>query len=160
MNAVETIERVIHSDLLSRNLTEFPVRGATEPEIAEEEERLGTRLCADHVTLLRRWNGITLDVIRFYGCGSSCTVGRMADLQMVPDELAGEATAVGSDPAGFVYLQSNDGRIFSLDTDGGGVKFLAASIDDLVCRLVFGSDAESFAGIDWLNELRHAGIVC
>jgi hypothetical protein len=70
-----------------------------------------------------------------------------------------DAIAIGSDAAGFIYLQSEEGRIFSFDTDGGTCGELAKSLDDLIDRVVFGPDAASFGGDRWLTELRSVGIV-
>ena len=71
MNAVETISRVLGAGLLVQELTIIPPRGATVKEIREEEVVLGRSLYPDHVAILRRWNGIALEVIRLFGCGAA-----------------------------------------------------------------------------------------
>ena len=58
-----------------------------------------------------------------------------------------------------MYVQSPTGMVWMFDTDGGGVERLADNLDDLIERLVFGSDAATFAGEEWLIELRNAGFV-
>jgi hypothetical protein len=160
MSAVPTIETIVGTRLLVPELTIIPPRGATDDEIQEEEEKLGRSFCPDHAAVLRRWNGIALEVIRLFGCGEAHReIGRMSELQITRDFGVDGAIAVGSDASGFVYLQSRDGRVFEFDTDGGKLEKLADSLDDFIDRLVFGADAATFGGDDWLQELREVGLV-
>ena len=66
---------------------------------------------------------------------------------------------IAADAAGFAYLQDGDGQIYSFDTDGGEVKLIATNINDFVCRLIFGPEADKFAGNKWLNDLKAAKLV-
>lgn len=93
------------------------------------------------------------------GCGDEAReVGRLSARQIDGDFGVGGAIVVGSDPSGFVYLQAADQRVYSLDTDGGDFEQIAENLDDFFERLVFGPDAATFAGDDWLAELRKAGM--
>lgn len=160
MSATDKIQAVLDAGLLTSQLMIIPTRGATEDEIRQEESLLGRALCPEHVAILRRWNGIALEVVRLFGCGDSAgEVGRLSALQIKGDFGVDGPIVVGADASGFTYIQSADRRVFSLDTDGGEFKLLADNLDDFVERLVFGSDAASFAGQEWLSELRDAGIV-
>ena len=159
MSAVETIDAVLKSGILRPGLTIIPSRGATEEEIKVEESQLRRALCPDHVALLRRWNGIALEVVRLFGCGGAGRVGRLSDLQIKRDFGVKNAIVIGSDAAGFVYFQGADSRVFSFDTDGGDFEGIAINLDDFLERLVFGPDAAQFAGEEWLSELRDAGLV-
>lgn len=160
MTSINTIKKILESNILLPELIIIPGYGATEGEIHEEEIRLGRELRSEHIAILRQWNGIALDVIRFFGCGASTgKIGRLCDFQIPINFDVLGAIVVGSDASGFVYVQSGDGLIFSLDTDGGKFKMLAKNLDDFIGRVVFGPDADSFAGEDWLNELREAGVV-
>lgn len=156
MKAIAVIERALSAGALEPNLISVPSRGATDEEIEEEEALVGQRLSESHKTLLRRWNGIDLEVLRLFGCGPAATQRRLSDATMTGVDAA---VVIGDDPFGFVYFGASDGRIILLDTDGGAVEEVAADLDDFICRLVFGADAASFAGDDWFHELRVAGII-
>jgi hypothetical protein len=160
LSAVDKITRVLTTDLLSSELTVIPRRGATDLELAEEQIRLGKQLCSDHIAILRRWNGLDLELVRLFGCGSDCrSPGRLADRQSgIPGSITG-GIIVANDPAGFVYIQLSDRRLMCYDPDGGEVSKLSASLDEFIDQVVFGLGAASFAGEEWLGELQDAGIV-
>ena len=159
MSAVAKIQSVLDSGLLTPELTVVPKTGATADDIRTEQLLLERPLCSDHAELLRRWNGIVLDVVRLYGCGENASeVGRLSAAQIEAEFCAEGLLVVGSDPAGFAYLQAADQRMYCFDTDGGEFEQIAGSLDDFFERLVFGPDAATFAGDDWLAELRAAGI--
>jgi len=160
MNAVRVIENVLRSGLLTPELLIVPSRGATRSEIRVEESLLGKTLSSEHKELLCRWNGVGLEVVRFFGCGEGTNeVGRLSELQVDLGPAAPGALVVGADASGYVYAQDSGGAVHSMDTDGGTVKRLADDLDDFVGRVVFGRDAASFAGDEWLQELKAAGIV-
>lgn len=160
VSAVETIKLVLEKRLLPPQLTIIPTRGATEDEIHEEEQALNSRFYADHIALLRKWNGITLDIIRLFGCGkNSGEVGRLSSMQIDANLGLSDAIVIGSDAAGFIYVQAEEGRIFSFDTDGRTCGAIAKSLDDMIDRVVFGPDAASFGGDRWLAELHRVGIM-
>src|SRR5439155_2607266 len=136
MSAINTIQNVLGTRLLLPDLTIVPARGAMQNEIQEEEARLGRALCPDHRLLLQHWNGIALEVIRFFGCGDAAgEIGRLAEFQINADIGEVGSIVVASDASGFVYLQANDERVFSLDTDGGNCRRLADSLDDFIDRV-------------------------
>jgi hypothetical protein len=160
MSGVKTITRVLDSELLCADLIIVPVSGATPAAIADEETKLGRRISPKHRALLEQWNGLGLEVIRFFGCGDETgEIGRLADFQIdVASGIEG-ALVIGSDASGFVYLEASDGRVVSFDTDGGTVKEIARDIDDFIDRVIFGADASQFAGHDWLEEIRDCGLL-
>jgi len=160
MSAVTKIQEVLATGLLIPQLTIIPSRGALDEEIRQEEVLLRRRLCFDHVAILRCWNGIALDVVRLFGCGENASnVGRISSSQIKNCVGIEGAITIGSDAAGFVYLQTCDGHVWVLDSDGGKVEQLADNLDDFFERLVFGQDAISFGGPEWMKELRDAGVV-
>lgn len=158
-SAVQVITRALDSGVLAPDLSYVPAEGASAEMIAKEERALGRRLSPQHVAVLRRWNGLDLEVLRLYGCGDvPPRIRRLAENQW-PDEWPVEGIIIGSDPAGFMYLEDSAGNILSLDHDGGEVKTLASGVDDFFGRLVFGEDAHLFAGDDWKEELRSHGLL-
>ena len=160
MSAVETIEKALATDLLMDDLTIVPERGADDAEVAVEEGRLSRRLSQQHKRLLSRWNGIGLEVVRFFGCGDSTgEVGRIADFQVAYDFGLEGVIVIGSDASGFAYLEDGHGRIHSFDTDGGTVKQIANDLDDFLDRVVFGAGAAEFSGEEWLTEVRESGLI-
>lgn len=160
MSAVSKIQSVLKTNLLMPELLHVPARGATDDELRREEDLLGRPFCADLVALLRTWNGLNLEVIRIFGCNATNErVARFSQYQNLVGERGEDEIAIGSDHSGFIYLQARDGRILTLDTDGGGIEHTAADLDDLIERVIFGPDAATFAGPDWLAELHTAGIV-
>lgn len=160
MNAVEKIEAVVTSGILLPELTIIPQRGATANEMRVEESLLGRRLSTEHVSILSRWNGIALEVVRLFGCGDQTgEIGRLSDFQVDLGTTLKEPATFGSDAAGFLYIQDSACKIWSLDTDGGELREIAKNLDDFIVRLVFGPDALLFAGEDWLRELRGARLI-
>lgn len=160
MSAVATIQRVLNTSLLLPDLIIVPERGASDTELQSEAQRLLRFFSEKHVRLLRKWNGIGLEVVRFFGCGQEANkIGRIADLQLDAEFGLPGAIIVGSDASGFVYLESENGTMLSYDTDGGTLTELANDLDDFVDRVVFGKDAASFAGDDWFAELEQNGLL-
>ena len=160
MSAVNTIELVLGTDLLHRDLIDVPSRGALAEEIVEEESLLPRALTKQHKDLLHRWNGIGLDVIRLFGCGQhSDSRGRLHAMQVPALNSSDGALVIGTDPSGFIYLENRSGVIASYDSDGGDLKRLASSVDELFELIVFGAGANEFAGEEWLDDLRRFQIV-
>lgn len=160
MTAVQTIERVLKSKILKESLTYVPGRGVTSQELMELSNKLPRTLSEAQLSLLKRWNGLNLDVVRVYG--ASPTDGELRGLSEVQSgplsEISGNVI-FADDPSGFVYAETSTGEIISFDSSFGEVKTIAASLDDFFDRLVFGKDADQFAGKDWLSDLRDAGLV-
>jgi hypothetical protein len=158
MIAIEKIRAALNSGVLTPELTIVPARGATHDDIESEEAILGRPLCADHVAILRTWNGLALDILRLFGCGPNAgEVGRISDYQFPAASRFG--IVIGSDASGFAYIQTHDSRVLSFDSDGSEVKLLATGLDEFFERLVFGPDAERFGGSEWFGELRDAGMI-
>ncbi len=65
----------------------------------------------------------------------------------------------GDDPSGFIYGENKYGEILSFDTQSGNVKLIAADMEEFFTELLFGPDAARFAGQEWLEELRAAGLL-
>lgn len=138
MNAVEAIDRVLASSVLRRELVVIPDRGATEGEILDEQRALAREMSRELVTFLRRWNGALFDVLCLFRCGEThAQIPSFRDDQLLLPNSHTEGLVIGGDPAGFVYVETLEGKIASLDTDGGGWGIIASSFDDFVCRFVF-----------------------
>jgi hypothetical protein len=106
---------------------------------------------------LAQWNGLDLEVLRLYGVAPVPPGIR----ELVVEQRHWEGLpglVVGSDPAGFLYLEGSDGKVFVYDTDGGDVKLLCAGLDELFTVHVFGREAEAFGGTEWASEVRRVGI--
>lgn len=58
-----------------------------------------------------------------------------------------------NDPSGFIYGEDVAGNIVSFDSSCGELEIIASGMDDFFCRLVFGKDAEMFAGKEWAKLL-------
>ncbi len=158
MNAIKKIENVLETHLLVEELTLTPERGASAAEIHEEEKLLRKDLSPEHKKLLRKWNGIGLEVIRFFGCGAATgEIGRLRDFQVQSDDST--VLTIASDASGFAYLQSVEGEIYSFDTSGGEIRWIAKSLDDLICNVIFGEKAAEFGGADWELEVRENGLI-
>src|SRR5574341_1554979 len=109
-DAVEVIERVLKARVLSPGLTVIPDRGASQADFDEEERLLPRPLSSAMKRLLSRWNGLDLDLVRLYGCGSVVKgIKRLSahQIRLEPDELRelNKPMVIGSDPSGFVYIE-------------------------------------------------------
>jgi len=159
MTAVDVIERALDAGILIESLTYVPQRGATEGELAKVAGDLRRPLSEGHANILRRWNGINLDVLRVHGASPSPgEIQGLAEVQSGPLADVHGTVVFGDDSSGFVYGETESGEVMSLDLASGQIKKIAASIDDFFVRLVFGKDAAEFAGECWLDELKGAGI--
>ncbi len=160
MSAVTIIEKAISSGVLLEDMTVIPKLGSSDSDIQREENLLPRPLSNNHVTLLKKWNGMNLDVIRLYGCGSVHEeLKQLSSCQMgVLSELEGNVV-FGDDPAGFMYAEKDDGTILSVQTSSGEIKEVAQNMDDFFERLVFGKDAREFGGEDWEEELIDTAIL-
>jgi hypothetical protein len=63
MSAVDKIDRVLRANVLRKGLTYIPQRGATDLEVAAVNEAMQRPLSTRHTALLRRWNGLNLEVV-------------------------------------------------------------------------------------------------
>jgi hypothetical protein len=72
MSAISTIARVLDNlseGPLMRSMVWVPSRGATKEELVAEDRMLPRPLSTCHRGLLKRWNGICLDMLRLFGAG-------------------------------------------------------------------------------------------
>lgn len=155
MNVINKIEDVLISEILNKNLTVVPNKGASIEDIQQEEKLLNKEISQQYKNLLKKWNGIDLEVISFYGCNEpENTLECLRNNQELLPSTIPKGIIIGSDPAGFIYIEDESGKIFLLDTDGGEISEIASSIEDLICNYVFGKKAKEFGGEEWEQELR------
>lgn len=160
MAAIDVIERALAADILLPSLTYVPQRGAVKEQLTSISGVLPRPLSESHERLLKRWDGLNLDVLRLYGASPHPGELRgLAEAQIGPLVAVPGTVVFGDDPAGFVYGETKSGEVMSFDSASGQMKKVAESIDDFFERLVFGKDAADFAGADWLYELKSAGLV-
>ena len=160
MGLIEKICQVLNSNVLDKNLITIPEKGADNIDILEEEKKLPRSLSPFHKKLLSKWNGIDLEVIRFYGVGNSPGIhGSLIENQYTISNTIEMGIVVGSDPAGFIYIEDKDYKIHMLDIDGGNCEIVASSLDDLIVNFIFGVRAKEFGGDEWFCELMHNKII-
>lgn len=160
MNSVEKIKQVVASGVLLKSMMVIPDFGATDSEILTEERKMNRKISNMHRNILKEWNGTNFDVVRFYGCGDVHKELRVISDSQVADFFSGiNALIFADDPAGFLYSECENGFVFSVQVNTGKVKKIAKNIDDFICRLVFGVDAELFGGKTWKAELIEAGVI-
>lgn len=158
--AVDKIERVLQANILSKDSMYIPPRGATDIEIAAVNKKLPRPLSPQHAALLRRWNGMNLARVRVYGAtATQGEIRALADSQLEVLAKTPGSIVFGDDPAGFVYAELIDGRVVDWDGDYGTIEVTAANIDDFFDHLVFGIDADQFAGDEWKDKLRAAKLL-
>jgi hypothetical protein len=144
MDTKGLIERVVASGVLAEEMTELPSGGASEFELKGSEKRVGLKLNDELVGFLRNFNGVNLDVIRFYTCDHL--------------ERSEYGLKFADDPAGFIYHLTDIGEVLCEDHDGGETKRVALSMQDFIHSYLFGSRSIEFAGEEWHLELIDAGI--
>lgn len=155
---VEIIYKVVATNLLIKGLYYLPHKGASEIDIKNAEEALGLILFSDHKNFLKYWNGANLDIIRLFGCGQTeDAIPNISSNQFGMEKK--DFRIIASDPAGFIYVQDNMEKIFSFDTDGGIFAEVGKNFEDFICNYLFGLRAKEFAGEQWFNELKEAGII-
>lgn len=160
MTAIDTIENVLRAKLLKASLIFIPQHGATEQALDALSKVLPRSLSKTHLSLLKRWNGVNLDVVRIYGATSTPNELRgLADVQNEPFSQIPGAIVFGDDPSGFVYAESLDGKIMSLDLSSGEIETIANNMNDFFSSFVFGPKAAEFAGDAWLSKLKKVGLI-
>ena len=137
------VDRVVASGVLSASLCEFPPPAAL-AEIQRAELRMGQRVPESLRSLLCRWNGVNLDVLRLLPCETM--------------EARDEGLYFANDPAGFMYFLDSSGAVVMLNADGGDLKVVASDLSDLLTGYIFGARARAFAGEEWARELAAAGL--
>lgn len=158
MTAVTTIEKVIQSGILNRNLSEIPKNGADFTQLAELEDSLPRAISKMHKQILGAWDGLNLEVIRIYGAGLSVpSVGRLIESQRYA--VTEDMIVFADDPAGFIYMEGGDGSVYSLDSKTSNLKRVAFNLDEFFGDKVFGKDAEEFMGDWWFGLLKDFNLV-
>jgi hypothetical protein len=159
MSAVEVIERVLRTGVLMEDLTIVPAQGASDREIDSEQHAIGRQFSPELKNFLRRWNGANLDVLVLFGCGRThAEIPRFRDRQILRPTSMEDSVIICSDPAGFLFAESPDRRVISIDSQGGACKAVGSSFNDFICRFVFGGDSDLFGGEEWKQELRGVGL--
>lgn len=161
MTNIELIEKVISSGLLLQPLTYIPTQGANPSELLMLDDSLPKPMSNAHKTILQKWNGLNLDVIRLYG--ASPTPGELNGLaesqEGVLISFNDGYIVFGEDPAGFIYLEDGEGRIWSLDSEIQVSSLIARDMDDFFQNYLFGLKGFEFGGENWMQELRSAGLI-
>ena len=165
MDFIKRIERVVDSEILSKNMSDISLTGSTEEMLGDVESLLSRPLSEQHKIFLGRWNGANLDFIRIYGAYEVKNpfireLGEeYREWKEIVDEISSSAILFADDISGFMYFELEDGSIVQLDTDGGDVEEVAEDMSDFFLNYVFGKRAEEYAGKDWFDELREANII-
>lgn len=129
-------------------------------ELAALANVLPRSLSETHERILRRWNGLNLDIIRFFRAGKSIKrLPGLVDCQIPPLAEMPGVIVFANDPSGFQYGETAAGEILSFDHDGGEIGSIASSMEEFFCDLLFGARAAEFAGRDWYDALAAAGII-
>jgi hypothetical protein len=157
MNAVifldKQIPKLLSAELLIRALVVIPSSGAKIEEINAEESKIGLPLSNSYRLFLQRWNGLNLDIMRFFGAGNVVRgIPKLSEQQNVLDSSE-EFIFIASDPAGFVYAENREGHIYSFDHDGGDVEVICQSFDTFVVDYLFGKDSNKFMGDEWQEKI-------
>lgn len=161
MTLFETLEMALASDLLSREMTQLPARGATPLELEALEAAVRRPMSEQHRRLLSRWNGADLDIIRVYGAGAVESGIYPIESEAHWAERLGltGAIIVGSDYSGFLYFELADGSIYQWDHDGDENGVVGSDLEDFLQNRVFGERSRDHYGAEWLAELQRAGLV-
>lgn len=160
MTNVELIEKVLSSNLLIPEMTYAPPNGASSDEFSMLNKSLPRPLSQPHRDILKRWDGLNLDVIRLYS--ASPTQGRLrglTDNQEVTLASRNGYIVFGDDPAGFTYAEDSEGKVWVYDCECNTVNLIAQSIDDFFQNYLFGLNGAAFGGDSWAEELKAAGLI-
>ena len=139
----EKLNRAIESGLFCREMCEI-VTPPSLAEISRFANSLGIKLSEEHIELLAQWGGSNLDEIRINGLD-----------QVVFDNSYIE---FASDYNGIKYKYGVNGAVVAIDTDGGQLTQLAASVSDFINNILLGEAGQPFYGADWVSELIEHGI--
>ena len=152
---VEIIQKIIDSDLIIKELCFIPKQGVSVLGLEKWNffKDYGQENSSSYILFLKKWNGIDIDVIRFFGVSSN------ENIPEIKFDQEHSLLIIASDPAGFLYGMDNEGKIYSLDTESNTKKLIAPSFDDFILQFVFSSTSQDFLGIDWCLQLKEIGIV-
>lgn len=154
-NVINKIEEVLKSGVLIPELCTIPEEGISEDYLRAHNYFDNDIISknSQYIELLKKWNGIDLDIIRIFGTNKNNT---SQEIRFDP-ELS--LLLVASDPAGFLYGMDKKGCIYSIDTKSNVKQQVAESFDDFIVNFIFGTKSEEFLGKEWRMELEAAGII-
>jgi hypothetical protein len=164
MQSLSIIQRILSEPVISSGLLERSLVVVSPPALPEDldalEERLPRKLSLFHRQFLLSWDGLDLEVIRFFGVAQQAAgIMSLSRAQsLLPPGHPGWI-AVASDPAGFLYAEDEQGAIWSIDHDSEGVIKVAPSLDQFIATYLFGQDAAKFGGDSWHDDLVTHGIL-
>lgn len=162
MRSLATIKILVSEPVVSSGLLISTVvpSAATATQISQFESTLPRKLSVSHRQLLLTWNGLDLDVVRFFAAPPAVDgITSIPDAQVLVPSKHPRWIAVASDPAGFLYAEDEQGAVWSIDHDGGSEAQVASCLDEFIAEYVFGSRADEFGGASWRNELVACGIL-
>ncbi len=164
MQSLNIIQRILSEPVISSGLLARSLVVVSPPALPEDldalEERLPRKLSLFHRQFLLSWDGLDLEVIRFFGASKAAggiTLLSKAQLLLPPGHSGWIAFA--SDPSGFLYAEEEQGAVWSIDHDGGSVVKVAPSLDEFITNYLFGLDAAKFGGESWYDDLVTHGIL-
>lgn len=152
MKLIRTLEKVIDSGIIPKGLLYVPSSGASEEEIDMVEKLIDKKLSEFHKAILKRWNGLHLDIINFFGCinvaGSihSLVENQPSAYELIEIEKA--YISFADDPVAYLYIEGEEGDIEIVDIKSGNREHVAHNLEEFICDYVFGSRAEEFAGFE------------
>ncbi len=162
---VNKIDMALEKKVISKNLSTVPEKGATEDQIMKEEAYLSRPFTSQHRTFLKKYNGLNADMINFYGCGNDLKKGISKITEWQFDKYDEENQdllqylIVADTPSGQMILEDKNGEIYIFAYDGLPIEKTASSLEDFICNYVFGKRAAEFAGDEWFDEVKAAGLL-
>jgi hypothetical protein len=163
MNIVEKLEQVIASNIIGEELLFAPSKGISKEKMLELDIAFNNLLSEDLKSLLRKWNGLHLDIINFFGFGDPLegSINSMEENQLKNYHVYNykDFLAFADDPAAYLYLQSPSGEIYTFDLKNSYMDRVSSSLEDFICNYVFGKRAAEFAGDEWFDEVKAAGLI-
>jgi SMI1/KNR4 family protein SUKH-1 len=164
MHCFDTIKRILSEPLVSSGLLMHDLivvsPPATATQLAALERSFHRPLSEQHRQLLLMWDGLNLDVVRFFSASASRSgITSLLDAQALIPSAHPSWIAVASDPAGFLYAEDENGSVWSIDHDGGGQTRVAACLDEFIGGYVFGERAAEFGGESWRDDLVTHGLL-
>lgn len=161
-NLLALLARVVDSGILTAENGLPPRRGAYPDEIRTEETLLGISIPSDLRSILTSINGGRLGPIYLWSCGTTAKAGRelASSNALLRTQCAFSGIAFGQSDSGAFYIRKPDGRVVSVDlATRWQEEDVASSLEDFMTRVVFGRDAGSEWGEDWVQALHLHGLV-
>ena len=117
----------------------------TTKEIKVLSEKAPFALTNDHIQLLERFGGSSLDEIRIEA----------------PSEIETDNGFISfaNNYSGYRFVYNKNNEVFAIYHDGGAIIKLANSMDEFFNDVFLGRAGESFYGSEWVNDLVDAGLI-